>query len=356
MRPIGQALAEALRSLTATPKRFGLVLVVIVAASALLTVREATFVDDLRSEQRQRIAQGEQVHVVSVGADAVSARGVPGAGCDALRSVPGIVAAGVEAEAGNVTIGGHPDGSYRAVDATPGMLALLGRTDEPSGAVLGSATAGELGKPDGALVQIGAEVVTVGVLDASGARTALLDRAVITVRPPPEVTGTCYVEVGGLGPEEAALLLPALLSSSTSDPLSVSPLLDRAELGTTPKQKYDDRPDTWLWLVLALLTVVPWLLLVRARRGDLGCYAMFGGSPAWVTLVLAAEWIILALVGAAAGVVALAWMTAADGGAVTPALAVLGRYLIAVVLIGTLVSATVPLAQTRVYETLRRTE
>ncbi len=363
MRLVTEALVEALRSLTATPKRFGLVLVVVAAAASLLVVREATFVDRLRAEQADRVAQGEHVYVVSVATGAsvddapgsVARAGIEGADCDALATMPGIAGAGAEAPEGEVVMGGHPDGGYRAVGVSPGMLGLLGQAGASRGVFLGAAAARELGAGDGSLLRLGSETAAVGVLDESGARTALLDRAVLRVRPATEVTGNCYVEVGSISREEAVALLPALLSPSTPAGLSVAPLIDRSELGPTPAAQFDARPDAWLWLVLAAVTVVPWLLVVRSRRGDLGCYAMFGASPAWVALVLVVEWIVLGLLGAGAGMVALAVATGA-GADVGPALGVLARYLVTVVLAGVAVSIAVPLSQTRVYETLRRTE
>lgn len=149
---------------------------------------------------------------------------------------------------------------------------------------------------------------TMEVVAAQGPRTAAFDRAVLTVLAPTAVTGTCYVDIPGSDPNTtAAWLAPAL---GGIDQVNVLPLVNAGALGNIPAADYQNRALRWVTPTAPLLSLIAWLLLLRARRAELVIPRVFGASRAalaWQLLVEFLVCLVLALPPIVAAVAAGAW-------------------------------------------------
>ena len=181
------------------------------------------------------------------------------------------------------------------------MAYLLAVRAATGSTFVGGAMARELGLATGARLDLSGVVRPVIVLPETGARSQLVDRAVVTLAPASSVSGACYVELQSGGVDSAATWLPAELGMSREQ-LVVTPLLggtsDTDAPGRSPESDYRDRPNRYDWLVLPLAPLTVWLLLARSRRTELALYSLSAARPAHVALLLWLEMLAVAVVGA----------------------------------------------------------
>lgn len=355
-----EASREAIRSLTATPRRFALLLAVIAAATSVIAVREARFTDELRTDALARIQAGEFVYTANLLAEGRA--GVPGDGCERLANLTGVVAAGVERNSTTLSFDSHPTGGYRSVVVTPGRLSVadqqhITHTESPlTPMLIGSAAATEMGLRGTATVAIEGSVGRATVLEATGARSGTLDRSLVRLDAPSLISGTCYVEFAAATSDEATTILPALLAADVSEGLDVRPLISLEALGPSPVSRYDDRPDRYLWAVLLAMTFLPVVMVTRTRRNELATYAMFGAAPAWISLVLIIESLLLASVAASVALSLVILLEPGATGAMVPAIQAGGRYLSWLLVFEVALAIVVPVLHTRLYELMRRAD
>ena len=314
MSALRRAGEEAVANVLATPWRFAVVIVVLAATLSWPAYREAGLVRSLQQAKRARAHDGAFVSVASVrgvptAAAGYSAVGIVGTSCDALNATPGILAAGVLTPAGSAVPRAEPDGGIPLWRVSPGFVHLLGITDRADGVLLGADAADELGTRTGARVAFatpplgGSAVVT--VFARQGARTAVLDRAVLLVEPPATVSGSCLVETAGTTPNSAAEFLGPLLGAR---PVDVRPLA--TPKSAAPDQTYAERSGRAAEFAAPAFAVLVWLLLLRIRRAEITLARIFGASRALVGAQLVAEFaicVVVASVPSAVCVAAGAW-------------------------------------------------
>lgn len=349
-----------MRSLAATPRRFGLLLAVFAAAVTVVGVRETRFTNQLRDSALARVESGEFVYTADVLSDDFT--GVGGDECERLTTIRGISASGVERDNSSVSFDNHPMGAYRSVFATSGRLTIADQVqplvngDGSVPLLIGSSAAREMGLGSRTLVVIDGSPIRAVSMQSSGARTGTIDRSTVRVVAPPFVRGVCYVEFTNVEPEEAAAILPALLSTEIREGVTVRPLIATGSLGPTPSELFRNRPDRWLWGILVVMSFLPTIMVTRARRDELATYAMFGAASAWISMVLLIEFLILIMLASSIGLSALILIEARAAGAVVPALQAGGRYLVWLTLFEITFVSSLPVRQTRLYELLRRSD
>jgi hypothetical protein len=286
--------AEAIANVLATPWRFTAVVLALAASLCWPAARQAGVVADAQRAKIARAADGAFVAVVSGQAGAA----IDGRSCDALAGVAGIRAAGALTQLPAPAVASTaPDGGYPAWRISPGTVRVLGVTRSGAGVLVGAAAAGELGLADGTRIGLRAPVVQpsagVAVVPARGARTALLDRAVMLVSPAADVQGSCLVEAAGTPVNAAATFLGALLGGQRVD---VRPLAGEPDLPPEPRRTYRERADRVAGLVAPASALVLWLVLGRSRRGELALLRILAMPRSIVATQLVAELAICALV------------------------------------------------------------
>jgi hypothetical protein len=156
----------------------------------------------------------------------------------------------------------------------------------------------------------------VTVLPEAGARSQLVDRAVVTLARAAAVSGSCYVELRSGGVDSAVAWLPAVLRLPR-DQLLVTPLVGGASggdvPGRSPEAAYLGRANRYDWLVLPVVPLMVWLLLTRSRRPELALYSLSGARPGQVALLLWLEWLGIGIVGAAVALAAVVVGAHRDG-------------------------------------------
>jgi hypothetical protein len=284
---------EAVANLLATPYRFALVALVLATTASYVGFSRAAAVHDEGVRAVQLRGDGRGVVVVTSRSGAV-----PAVACDRLAALGGVRAAGTLRQDGQVVVPTNPQSAYDAFTASPGMVHVLTVASATGSVLVGAATARELGLADGALLDLAGGRRQVTVLPERGARSQLVDRAVLTLVPAPFASGACYVELDSGGVDVAGTWLPATLGVP-KDQLVLSPLLS----GSSPEAHAAAASTTFGWLVLPAVPVVVWLLLARSRRPELALYSLSGARPAQVALLL---WLELLPVTIVAAVLALA--------------------------------------------------
>lgn len=317
---LARGVTEALANLLATPLRFVAIVVMLAATLAWAGYTEAHLVQSLQARKASQFAQGQYVAVAAAMGDATRngatrngrqpSGGISGTACDALAARSGVAAAGVFARSGTAVITSEPDGGFALWHISPGAMRYLNAAGSPAGVLIGAHTAAELGVITRSTVRVEQWVATstVEVVSAQGPRTAAFDRAVLAVLPPTAVTGTCYVDVPGSDPNTTAAWLAAALGGN--DTINVRPLVTAGTLGNDPAADYQHRAMRWVIPTAPLLSLVAWLLLIRARRAELVIPRIFGASRvalAWQLLVEFVGCVVLALPPTVAAVAAGAW-------------------------------------------------
>lgn len=355
-----EAFREAIRSLTATPLRFGLLLTVVTAGIAVSAVREASLTLELRDAASSRVEAGEFVYIVNLPDSETG--GIEGDECQRLSSIQGILASGVESESKSVVFDRHPKGSYRSVLTTQGRIAIANQDIRFSQQglplrMLGASSSEEMGLAPIDMVSIQGTPEKVYSMVSAGARTATIDRALVTVAAPTHVRGICYVEFLSVAPDEASAVLPALLEAGLSSVgVSVLPLVEPERLGPTPVERYRSRPDSELWAVLVAMSFLPIVLVTRTRRNEIATYAMFGAPAHWISLVLLIEFLVLLSVAFSISLAVLVLAVERVSEVLEPSLEASSRYMAWLALVEIVFVVVLPLRQSKLYELMRRSD
>ncbi|MDR1449616.1 MAG: hypothetical protein LBI84_05355 [Propionibacteriaceae bacterium] len=212
---------------------------------------------------------------------------ISGAGCEALNSVDGIIAAGALRDHGApLTLTALPGAPLPAYDATPGLLSLVGAV-RPDG----SATAAGLALPEAVADAIGIGgsgwVDTVqGVAWAAAVyswpddgRRAGLAYAALAAAPATETFDECWLEVWPADQATVNLADTALSASGGQDvPAQLTQLNPRFASSFSADSLYTNRATYWLTPAGALAGLAVGFAAVRSRRLELAS-ALHCGVP-----------------------------------------------------------------------------
>ncbi len=140
--------------------------------------------------------------------------------------------------------------------------------------------------------------------------------------------------------------MPQILAArlNAGSPIQAGWLIDRKDLGISPRQAYDGRPARWAWLALALVTGAVGALICRGRGVEFALYRTNGATVTTVIAIVVAEYWVLAIIAAASWAVPLALIqsfsaSAIDWGAASAALIQLVGFLAGALLMLTVVTA-----------------
>lgn len=236
---------------------------------------------------------------------------IPAAKCDALSRVDGIDASfAVSRSVAVGTLAHIPGGRVGLYEVTPGALKFLGAKASPGGTVLAT-----LGFADRAGVAEGDEVrvvrqagqnahpatsdlLTVDVIDSEILTGEFEGSLLVPYVPSADSEAVaCYVQTDTAHYAAVQAATASWLATGTM-PAIVTPRLDGGAFVTDYRRAYEDRPLRWTWVPTAALLALVWAMIQWFRRGHVAIYATFGARSHSRLIMQAAEWGVLASVGA----------------------------------------------------------
>jgi hypothetical protein len=229
--------------------------------------------------------------------------------CDALRSRPGVLAAGGATSSKRVVSAVDSGLSFDLVQATPGYAAViwpdLQGLPEANHGLAGHRVAEQLGVADGAGVPYvwGATTGFVEAAAAPGqARAADHTNSIVVPVAPVGSVVQCFVEAE----PGARAALEQLLLGWFDQPANmlVTPLVTALSFGADPDTQLTNRFSRWIplaaALVLAAFTTALWL----SRRTEVGLYGLLGLRGVALTVMVTTDYVLTVVTPVFAGALA----------------------------------------------------
>ena len=293
---------EALRNLAASPARtLALVtgLAIVFGALAMLELRDARAA---RSLQRQLTEAGAYVAVATIppgGGDAA-------ARCEALRTLPGVVAAGGASTPSLTVVQSKPGSPVQQMRVTPGVFRAWDpawRTpltlDGHPAVVIGDVLAAEAGLRQGAVIAVSGAARVAAILRSS--RHPQIARRVL-VPEPAGVTAIseCWVEFSPSAYAAGTKSLAALLVAGDAVP-AVRAHVAAGQFQRDPASQWATRPQRTGWPAVSVVAAGALALTAWFRRAELGLYLALGTRRVAVFHLLAVESAVLLAAALALG-------------------------------------------------------
>lgn len=298
-------LREAWFNTWANPARSAVVVLIAAAAVGLLAFLELRQAEDIRKFQEEYAAAGGYLAIVAGQEGPIDA-----ARCEALRGLPGVVAAGSQRGTGTVSFVTAPGLLFQSAAVSAGVLAVWrpGMSAEPApltGAmVAGVALARELGLRGGSYtVRVGESPLLVSAVLDAGRRNRQVQRWALDIAPPAGPADECWVEFERNAYASGSAALAAWFASGAQEPV-VRPYFRPDEFTRDPAKEFAARPEGFGWLAAAGLIVAVSLLAAWFRRAELGLYLALGTPRPQLWALIALE---TAFLVTAASALALPW-------------------------------------------------
>ncbi|MGY4645023.1 hypothetical protein [Cellulomonas sp. URHB0016] len=211
-------------------------------------------------------------------------RPLDAARCDMLSGVQGVVAAaGVSITPAAGALTGRPDSAQTVVQATAGIVDLLGLPDLGTDEVVVSTVIADRWQwaPGSHLQLADAPGVPHGVLTVAAVRDLGLlsegaSTGVLLVRQPAGDIDQCFVRIE---PQYGKVLrdtLPAVLGETGNAAVNVSDRLPAGAFAQDPRAAWDGRATRWASAAAGLVVGLLWAVVAWTRRGRSALYASVG--------------------------------------------------------------------------------
>ncbi|WP_448061126.1 hypothetical protein [Cellulomonas hominis] len=311
----GSVISEAWRDSRTGTSRSALlaaVFVLLVGGLALADVRSVVGV--LRDAEAYRTS-GSAVQAL------VTESAIDGARCDALATVPGVVASGAMRQGAPVRALTMPAARLTTWEVTPGMIDLLTVVGRPTsgdtaaeGVWVSADLAEVLGARPGRILQTSDGPATVaGVYTwPDDGRARDLGYALLTPVPAAGTFAQCWSQVWPVDPDVTGLTYSSMTAGAGGTGATLGQLNTTLGTGYDPAARLDDRPTVHSGLVATVVGLVLGYTAARMRRLELASALharVRKPHLAWQHLLEAGGWVL-----AAAGVCAAVLVFGATSG------------------------------------------
>jgi hypothetical protein len=262
--------------------------------------------------ERDWIADGAYVFVVTGFKTQDSQNPVPAGACDRLGQVDGIQASFAASHSpATFAFASSPGARLTVVDVTPGVTAYLGTSVDTHGVALATeGLARRSGVAEGEPVVVrrragpGVAAATSDVLRVRIVSSRQLgdeyDGVLLVPTLVRDRAEACFVRTDAAHVRAVENLLPAALAWD-GKPALPQPLLFQGKHTVDYTHAFEDRPLRWVWVATGALLGLLWAMIQWFRRSQVAIYTTFGMRAAPRLVMQVAEWGVLAAIGGAWG-------------------------------------------------------